>query len=289
MPSFQERRWTSHDGLSLYARDYPAAGDGNCLPVICLHGLTRNSKDFEEIAPLLAQMGRRVIVADVRGRGQSGRDPNPANYQPKTYARDVIGMMKELGVDRAVFLGTSMGGIITMTLAAIRSKAVAAAILNDVGPAIAPEGIARILSYAGQPVEIRDWDDATAYVERTNAVAFPDYRKDDWQKMARRTFRDRGGVPVLDYDPAISVALAKPPPRLAGWIAQLLFRRLARRRPTLLIRGALSDVISADIAEKMQRMAPNLRRVDVPGVGHAPTLTEPEAVDAIRNFLRTVP
>ena len=84
MPSFQERRWTSHDGLSLYARDYPAAGDGNCLPVICLHGLTRNSKDFEEIAPLLAQMGRRVIVADVRGRGQSGRDPNPANYQPKT-------------------------------------------------------------------------------------------------------------------------------------------------------------------------------------------------------------
>jgi pimeloyl-ACP methyl ester carboxylesterase len=287
--TFEERRWTSHDGLSLYARDYAAAGDEVGLPVICLHGLTRNSKDFDEIAPLVAQMGRRVIVADVRGRGQSGRDPNPANYQPKTYARDVIGMMKELGIDRAVFLGTSMGGIITMTLAAIRPRAVAAAILNDVGPEIAPEGIARILSYAGQPVEIRNWDDAAAYVQMTNAVAFPHYRKGNWQKMARRTFRDQGGVPVLDYDPAIAVALAKPPPRLAGWIARLLFRRLARRRPTLLIRGALSDVISADIAEKMQRIAPTLRRVDVPDVGHAPTLTEPEAVDAIRNFLRTVP
>lgn len=287
--TFTERRWTSHDGLSLYARDYAAVGREAGLPVICLHGLTRNSKDFEEIAPLIAGMGRRVVVADVRGRGQSGWDPNPANYQPKIYARDVIGMMKELGIDRAVFLGTSMGGIITMTLAAIRPKAVAAAILNDVGPAIAPEGIARILSYAGQPVDIRNWDDAAAYVERTNAVAFPDYRKADWRKVARRTFRDQEGVPVLDYDPAISVALAKPPPRWASWMAHLLFRRLARKRPTLLIRGALSDVISADIAEKMQRLAPSMQRVDVPDVGHAPTLIEPEAVDAIRNFLRTVP
>ena len=96
-------------------------------------------------------------------------------------------------------------------------------------------------------------------------------------------------MPVLDYDPAIGIALGKPPSRISLWLAGFLFRRLARRRPVLLIRGALSDIVSADIADRMQRMAPRIERVDVPGVGHAPMLTEPEAVDAMRRFLRTVP
>ena len=289
MSAFEERRWQSRDGLSLYARDYPAVGEEAGLPVICLHGLTRNSKDFEEIAPVIASWGRRVVVPDVRGRGQSDRDPDPRRYQPKVYARDVIEMMAVLGIDRAVFLGTSMGGIITMTLMAVRPSAVAAAILNDVGPAIAPAGIARILSYAGKPVEIRDWADAAAYVRRTNGVAFPAYGDEDWLRFARRTFRERDGVPALDYDPAISVALAKPPSQLSLWLAGFLFRRLARRRPVMLVRGAQSDIISPEIAARMQRMAPRMQRVDVPGVGHAPMLSEPEAVDAIEQFLRTVP
>jgi len=287
--NFAERRWTSRDGLSLFARDYPAAGGEARLPVICLHGLTRNSKDFEEIAPRIAAEGRRVIVPDVRGRGQSDRDPDPGNYQPKIYARDVVEMMAAFDIPRAIFLGTSMGGLITMALMAIQPNAVAAAILNDVGPEIAPGGVARILSYAGKQVDIRSWDDAVDYVRRTNAAALPDYGEPEWREFARRTFRDEGGVPVLDYDPAISVPLGKPSGRLAGWIAGLLFRRLARGRPTLLIRGALSDVISAEIADRMQRAAPAMRRVDVPGVGHAPMLTEPLAVDAIVQFLRTSP
>jgi len=287
--SFQERRWTSRDGLTLYARDYPVSGDEEGLPVIALHGLTRNSKDFEDFAPLIAAMGRRVVVPDVRGRGRSEWDPNPSRYQPKIYARDVTDMMKALEIDRAVFIGTSMGGIITMALAAMRPKAVAAAILNDVGPAVAPEGIARILSYAGQTASIRGWDDAAAYMAKTNGVAFPAFGEDEWMAMARRTFRERDGVPQLDYDPAISVVLSKRPSRFAGWIAGLLFRKLARKRPTLLLRGELSDVISADIASRMQRVAPGMQRVDIPKVGHAPMLTEPSAVDAIRNFLRTVP
>jgi pimeloyl-ACP methyl ester carboxylesterase len=168
---FEERHWTSHDGLSLYFRDYRASGDR--LPVICLHGLTRNSKDFEEIAPRIAAGGRRVIVLDVRGRGRSDRDPSPANYHPKTYARDVLGLMDSLGIAKAVFLGTSMGGIITMTLAALRPKAVAAAILNDVGPAVAPEGIARILAYTGKDPGVRSWQDAVDYVRRTSSAALP--------------------------------------------------------------------------------------------------------------------
>lgn len=288
MSAFAERRWTSRDGLGLHARDYPAAGGEAGLPVICLHGLTRNSRDFEDIAPVIAGWGRRVIVPDVRGRGQSDRDPNPKNYQPKVYARDVAEMMAVLGLVRAIFIGTSMGGIITMTLMATRPKAVAAAILNDVGPEIAPEGIARILSYAGKPVEIRDWNDAAAYARRTNGVAFPDNRDEDWRRFAERTFRQGPDGPQLDYDPAIGVLLSHPPSRLAGWIAQLLFRRLARNRPTMLIRGALSDIVSAEIADRMQRTAPAMTRVDVPGVGHAPTLIEPVAVDAIKQFLRTV-
>jgi pimeloyl-ACP methyl ester carboxylesterase len=287
--SFAERHWTSRDGLKLYARDYSAAPGGDRLPVICLHGLTRNSKDFEDIAPQIAAWGRRVIVPDVRGRGQSDRDPNPANYQPKTYARDVVEMMAGLGISRAVFLGTSMGGLITMTLAAMRSKAIAAAILNDVGPAIAPEGVIRILSYAGKGSEVRDWNDAAAYVRRTNAIAFPHFGDEDWHRFAQRTFRQGNAGPELDYDPAITVALSKPPPKLAGFIAAMLFRRLARKRPTLLIRGETSDIITAEIADRMQRTAPNLRRVDVPGIGHAPMLSEPEAVDAIDQFLRTTP
>jgi pimeloyl-ACP methyl ester carboxylesterase len=286
--TYEERRWTSTDGLTLYARDYPASGGGDRLPVICLHGLTRNSKDFEDIAPRIAASGRRVIVADVRGRGRSDRDPNPANYQPKTYARDVLAMMESLGISRAVFLGTSMGGIVTMTLAALRSKAVAAAILNDVGPAVAPEGIARILAYAGKNSAVANWDNAAEYVRRTNAVAFPHYRADDWRRFAERTFRDDGEGPKLDYDPAIAGPL-KPPSRLTTFLAWLLFRKLARGRPTLLIRGATSDIVSRDIARRMKRHAPGLELAEVPGVGHAPTLDEPAAIAAIETFLDRVP
>ena len=289
VPNFAERRWTSRDGLDLFARDYPADGGETRLPVICLHGLTRNSKDFEDLAPIIAGWGRRVIVPDVRGRGRSAWDPRPRNYRPPIYARDVIEMMAALDIPRAVFIGTSMGGIITMTLAAIRPKAIAAAILNDVGPEVAPEGIARILGYAGKSVEIRNWDDAAAYVRQTNAAAQPRLGDEDWHWFARRTFRNSAEGPALDYDPAISVGLAKPPSRAVVWMAGMLFRRLARKRPTLLVRGAMSDVITSGIADRMQRTAPGMKRVDVPEVGHAPLLSVPEAVDAIDRFLRTVP
>jgi pimeloyl-ACP methyl ester carboxylesterase len=288
MPLYAERRWVSHDGLSLFARDYPGAGGEVRLPVICLHGLTRNSKDFEELAPRLASAGRRILVPDVRGRGLSGRDPNPANYTPKTYARDILGLMDTLGLPRAVFVGTSMGGIVTMALALIRTRVVAAAILNDVGPAIAPEGLGRIMSYVGAAAEISTWDEAANYAQRTNGVAFPAYEKGDWDKFARRMFREGITGPELDYDPAITVALTRPG-KVATLLAWLLFRKLAKRRPTLLLRGALSDVVTAEVAARMQRKAPGLKRVDVPNVGHAPTLMEPAAIGAIEDFLAGVP
>lgn len=287
--AFADRQWVSRDGLRLYARDY--AGDsGDCrLPVICLHGITRNSKDFEEVAPHIAAGGRRVIVPDVRGRGRSDRDSRPERYQPLVYARDVREMMDRLGITSAVFVGTSMGGIITMTLAALRPKAIAAAVLNDVGPEIGREGLERILSYVGKPVSIESWGDAADYMKRINGVAFPDYADADWQAFARRTFRDESGKPVLDYDPAITVPLATRPIKTRSLVSTFLFHRLARKRPILLVRGELSDLLTAQIAERMAKAAPRLKVAVIPRVGHAPTLAEPEARKAIDEFLASVP
>ena len=283
---FADRRWTSPDGLSLFARDY-APGPGPArLPVIAIHGLTRNSADFEGVAPLIAQSGRRVLAIDVRGRGRSDRAPDPMTYTPEVYARDVVALMEQAGIDRAVFIGTSMGGLITMALGAIKPKAVTAAILNDIGPSVSPEGLARIASYSGQPVETPTWADAAAYARRINEIAFPNHSDADWEAFARRIFRDgTEGSPVLDYDPDIAV-----PIRAAGAKALVpnlwpFFRRLAKKKPTLLIRGGTSDLLGADIVEKMRKAAPEMEYAEVPGIGHAPMLDEPEDKAAIFEFL----
>ena len=283
--TFTDRRWTS-DELSLYACDYAGAEGPARLPVIAIHGLTRNSADFGTIAPRIAATGRRVLALDVRGRGRSDRAADPMTYQPPVYAKDVLALMDQAGIGRAVFLGTSMGGLITMALTAASPDRVAAAILNDIGPEVAPEGLARIAAYTGQKVEIRNWDDAADYARRTNGAALPHYGPDDWLAFARRVFREaQDGVPVLNYDPDITV-----PMRAAGKDALVpdlwpAFRNLAEGRPLMLVRGATSDLLSPDIAARMREAAPHMRFVEVPGVGHAPMLDEPAARDAILDFL----
>ena len=287
---YSERRWTSSDGLSLFARDYPGADGPVQLPVIAIHGLTRNSADFDAIAPLIARSGRRVLALDVRGRGQSDRATDPMTYQPPVYAKDVLGLLEAAGIERAVFLGTSMGGLITMAITALKSRVVAAAILNDIGPQVSPEGLARIAAYSGQPVDTPTWAAAAAYARLHNAIALPHYTDADWDAFARRVFRDgTEGSPVLDYDPDIAV-----PIRAAGAKALVpnlwpYFRRLARKRPTLLIRGGTSDLLSADIAARMRKAAPEMRYAEIPDIGHAPMLDEPESKAAIFEFLRDVP
>ncbi len=287
--AYAERRWTSPDGLTLFARDYAPADGPARLPVIAIHGLTRNSADFEVIAALIAQSGRRVLALDVRGRGQSDRAPDPMTYTPDVYARDVVALMEQLGIEKAVFLGTSMGGLITMALTALKPKAIAAAILNDVGPELAPEGLARIAAYTGQPVVIETWADAAAYAKRINETALPHYTDADWAAFARRTFREgTEGAPVLDYDPDISA-----PIKAAGAKALIpnlwpYFRALARKKPTLLLRGATSDLLSPAIVAKMRKAAPNMAYAEVSGVGHAPMLDEAESRAAIFEFLARV-
>jgi pimeloyl-ACP methyl ester carboxylesterase len=283
---FADRFWRSADGLQLHARDYPAAAGKALAPVICIHGLTRNARDFEDLAPRIAAAGRRALAVDVRGRGGSAWDTNPLGYQPAVYAGDIIALMSALAISRAVFIGTSMGGLITLALASMKSELVAAAVLNDIGPEIGPEGLARITAYTGQPAEIRDWRGAADYARERNAVAFPHYGPDDWAKMARRLFRDDGsGRPVLDYDPAISAPLkangaAAPQPNL--WP---LWTNLAGGRPVLVIRGELSDLLLPETVARMRRTAPKAQFAEAPGVGHAPMLDEPAAREATMGFL----
>lgn len=288
--TFTERRWTSGDGLSLYARDYAGAAGPAKLPVIAIHGLTRNSADFEGIAPLIAATGRRVLAIDVRGRGQSDRAPDPMTYQPATYAQDVLALLQQAGIEKAVFMGTSMGGLITMALAAIRSKVIAGAIINDVGPEVAKEGLARIAAYSGQPVDTPTWADAAAYAEKINAVAFPHYKAKDWDAFARRTFIEgTEGAPILNYDPDIAVPIRAAGPKALVPNLWPMFGKLTRGRPVLLVRGANSDLLSEEIAAKMRKRAPRMDFVEVPGVGHAPMLDEPEARAAIFPFLGELP
>ncbi|MBQ5949526.1 alpha/beta hydrolase [Massilia sp. ST3] len=296
MSTFTPISYTSGDGLALYARDYPATAVAGAapgparLPVICIHGLTRNSSDFDELAPLIAAQGRRVIAVDVRGRGHSARDPNPANYSPMVYAGDVIKLMNDLGIARAVFIGTSMGGLITMTLAARRLDLIAGAVINDIGPVMSARGLDRIAGYAGKSGAVASWSEAAGHVRDINLCAFPANSEDEWDKWARRAFEQRDdGLLSPRYDPNIAHALQTgklPPTSLA---ARMAFRRLARRRPTLLVRGALSDLVEPEQAAWMRKAAPELQYVEVPNVGHAPMLTEPEALEAIRAFLATVP
>lgn len=287
---FEERVIATIDGLALYARDYAPLEPANGLPVICLHGLTRNSRDFEIVAPRIAALGRRVVCPDMRGRGKSANDPDPAHYVPAVYAQDVIAVMDKLSIPKAVFIGTSMGGIITMVLATIAPDRVGASVLNDVGPKIAVQGLARIASYVGRTQPVASWREAAEAVRSIVGSAYPERLDDDafWLAFARRTFHEReDGLIETDYDPHIALAFADfneeaPPPDLTPFFPALA------QKPMLSVRGAISDLFGADVVDAMRAVKPDLETVTVENVGHAPMLDEPETWDALLNFLAKV-
>jgi pimeloyl-ACP methyl ester carboxylesterase len=286
---FAEHRWRSRDGLNLFARDY--AGTSDALPVICIPGLTRNSRDFEELAPRIVESSnRRVVALDLRGRGASDHDPNPKNYAPATYANDVLALMASLKLKRAIFIGTSLGGFVTMTLAAKRLSVIGAAVLNDIGPRVERIGLDRIASYAGKAPTIRDWADAAAYAKQTNGLAFPDYQAEDWDRFAHRIFNQRpDGGPAPSYDPNIFQPVSKLAALLALPLVWGAFRRLSRHKPVLVIRGQLSDILSDATVKKMRHGAKAFSYAEVSNVGHAPSLSEATAWDAIHKFLAAAP
>ncbi len=278
--SYDNRRIEVAPGLSLEAR-YWTGGAGT--PVICLHGLTRNAADFDDVARTVAATGRDAVAISFRGRGRSDYDPELKNYFPTTYRDDVIKTLDALGWERPVFIGTSLGGITTMLVNEAAPERVRAAIINDVGPELAPEGLARIGSYAGKTEGAAlDIHEAAARIRDINGVAFPDETGDEyWVDFARRTFRETPEGWVLDYDPAIGQALAEAGPAPNLWPA---WESLAQT-PTLLVHGELSDLMTDPIIEKMRAAHPNFEYARIPRVGHAPMLTEPAASEAIVKFL----
>ena len=288
--SWAERRWTSADGLDLFSRDYAGADGAARLPVLCLHGLTRNSADFEDLAPWIAARGRRVLALDVRGRGRSAWDPQPSHYTPATYAADVLALLDAVWVARALVVGTSMGGIIAMVMAGLRPQAVAGAVLNDVGPSLAPEGLARIGGYTGKAATPADWAEAAEMARAINGAAFPHYGSTQWDAFARRLFVEGAdGKPRLAYDPDIAAPIRAGGPEALAPDLTPLFLALATGRPMLLVHGELSDLIDPPRVERMRAMAPHMAVAEVAGVGHAPMLDDPEARAGLEVFLEAAP
>ncbi|MBL8525772.1 MAG: alpha/beta hydrolase [Betaproteobacteria bacterium] len=271
--------YSSDDGLRLYARDYPGPAADSPV-VLCLPGLTRNSKDFVGLAEVL-QSTHRVICPDQRGRGRSQHDPKPENYRPERYVKDMLSLLDLLDIERVTLIGTSLGGLMSMLLMAAAPQRIAAAVINDIGPVVDPQGLARIAGYVGKTVPPRNWDEAAAQAEAINGSAFPDYQRADWQAMSRELFIQEGATPVLNYDPAISHAFASATAATNLWP---LFDAMPPK-PMLAIRGETSDILSEPTLREMTARLPQLKSVTIPGRGHAPTLGEPQARAAILQFL----
>jgi pimeloyl-ACP methyl ester carboxylesterase len=272
------------DGLRLFARVY-AAPAAAAPALVCLHGLMRTGRDFEDLAVHLAAH-HRVIVPDVRGRGLSARDSNFRNYQIPVYVADLLRLLTGLGAARVSIIGTSMGGLMALVLAALQPQVVAGIVLNDVGPEIDRGGLERIRGYAGKAPPVRDWAGAVAQARSTYGSAWPGLDAARWDKLTRASYRaDAQGVPQPDADPLIAEPLkdtSKAAPDL--WP---LWGALARV-PMLAIRGADSDILSAATLARMLREKPDLRVLTVANRGHAPLLDEPECLAAIDEFLAGV-
>lgn len=270
-------RFTTSDGLSLYYED---EGTGQAL--LCLSGLTRNSRDFDPVAPHLSEP--RLIRLDYRGRGQSDHDPNPAGYNVMREAQDVLELLDHLSLPRVTVLGTSRGGLIAMALAASARARLAGVILNDVGPEVSAEGIARIIAYVGKAPDWSDLDSAAAGLQAALERQFPGVPLARWRLLADAQYRVEGGGLVLRYDPRLADALraqaeAGSPPDLWPLFAAL------KGVPTGVIRGANSDILSPETLAQMQDTLPDMHSVVIKDRGHVPFLDEPEALALIRTVL----
>jgi pimeloyl-ACP methyl ester carboxylesterase len=284
MPAYENRYWWSNDGVRLHYRDY--AGSDARPPILCLPGLTRNARDYAQLAERLAGEWR-VIAVSLRGRGESGYAKDPMTYVPLSYVQDIEGLLGELKCDRYIAFGTSLGGIVTMLLAGTAREKIAGALLNDVGPEIEAAGLARIRGYVGRANTWPTWMHAARGVQEANQDVFPDYSIEDWLAMAKRLYRlNSSGRIVLDYDMNIAEPF-RVPGNEAGpdmWRALDTLKHV----PALVVRGARSDVLSARTAERMVEQLDYAELVTVADVGHAPTLSEPEAIAGIDRLLDRV-
>jgi len=285
--------WKSEDGLTLAGREWPAAKDaanpsGGAVPVLCLPGLSRNTRDFDEIARFLQSKGHRVIALDYRGRGESDWDDDWRNYALPIEEKDIDAAIELLGLERFALFGTSRGGLHALAMA-LRYPAdrMAAVIFNDVGPHIEMKAIHRIAATLGHNMKSDSLDGVARNLEHTLGKQFPAFTTSHWLKLARQLASERGGQVVMDYDPALAHQLASlddaaPAPDL--WP---LYERLTDR-PVLVLHGEHSDLLSTETCDRMAASHPNATVVTVPGQGHAPVLWEAEIHEKVADFLTSV-
>jgi len=283
--AWQDKYFTSQDGLRLYARDYEKSGDADAAPVICLSGLTRNSKDFHELASRMAPT-RRVVAMDYRGRGRSDYTKEWATYTPLQEMEDTFAMMAALGLHDAIIAGTSRGGLIALMMAAVRPTAVRAVILNDIGPEVNPQGLLRIHGYLGVTPKAQNWEDAVYLMKSINR-GFNTLSDDEWMTWARRTYIEKNGFPFGDYDKNLRKTFASHDELTTSELPTLWpqFKAL-KNRPVLVLRGEHSDILSAKTVDRMLKEKPDLLATTVNDRGHVPFLDEPEALASIAELLK---
>jgi pimeloyl-ACP methyl ester carboxylesterase len=284
MAEWSDGYWWSSDGLRLHYRDY--AGREDRPPILCIPGLTRNARDFEAVAARLAGEWRLICV-ELRGRGESAYTQNPMTYVPLTYLEDVEALIRELVLDRFVLFGTSLGGLITMLLAMRDNRRIAAALLNDIGPEVETRGIEHIRSYVGRQQYWPTWLHAARAIADAQRDRYPNWKLDDWLVYAKRLCKlNATGRVVYDYDMRIAEPFRLPGGD-AGFDLWSAFAGLSGV-PSLVVHGEVSDLLSAATVERMAADNPGMEAVTVPGVGHAPTLEEPEAAAAIDRLLAKI-
>lgn len=285
MGEFDNFWYRSADGLDLYARDYATGHtrtDG-AVTILCIPGLTRNSADFHELCLYLRDR-YRVIAVDLRGRGRSGYAGSASSYTPATYREDIERLITVAGLERVVFVGTSLGAIVSMLIAAGDPPFLRGLVLNDLGPEIHPAGLTRIKSYVGKEGAVATWGEAVARTREVHGGELPGLSDGEWLTFTRNLYRqDRLGRPSLDYDPEIATTFEDQPESL--WP---VYDALPVGVPVLLLRGELSDLLSRHCVEEMQRRRPQLMVAEVPGRGHAPLLNEATSLAAIDQLLQQV-
>jgi pimeloyl-ACP methyl ester carboxylesterase len=277
-----ESRFTAaSDGLELHALDYGNPRSPR-LPVVCLPGLSRTAEDFTPLATVLAKE-RRVLALDLRGRGRSGYDRDPANYKIAVETDDVVTVMTALAVGPAIFVGTSRGGLVTMTLATKRLDLIAGVVLNDIGPVVDTAGVMRIKSYVGKLAQPATFQQGADILRGISDNQFPKLTAADWLAAAKRAWREDGGRLVVTYDPALTHTLEtvspdKPFPTLWNEFDAMV------RVPLMVVHGANSDILSTATVTAMQARRPDMEVVVVPDQGHAPLLSDTGTIAAIRAF-----
>ena len=269
----------------LHRMAYVEWGDpANPRVLVCAHGLARQGRDFDTLAQALSPH-YRVVCPDVVGRGRSDWLADPAGYQIPAYVADMVTLLARLRADELHWVGTSMGGLIGLGLAALPQSPIRKLVLNDVGPTIEAAALQRIGTYLGQPLRWASVDEAADYLWSISA-SFGPHSREQWLALTRPMLKPDGDGFKLHYDPAIAAPLRAVTPEMAKAGEAMLWASYdALRCPTLLLRGADSDLLSFATAQAMTQRGPKARLHEFAGVGHAPTLIAPGQIDVVREFL----